>query len=100
VNELCRNSTSLVCVDSCRGRRGATGISVSGRGRSIAANKRPTTASLSQLPKIANRQLRALGANRGCDFKQRLTFFSVEDSLHVTAGDASHCGGYLDPQER
>jgi hypothetical protein len=100
MNELCRHSTGLVCVDDCRGRRGATCINVSGRGGSIAASKRPTTASLSYLPKIANRQLRALGANHGFDFKQRLRSFSAEDGLHVTAGNASHCGGFFDQQER
>jgi hypothetical protein len=98
MNELCRYSTGLVCVDDCRGRRGATGINVTGRDGSLAASKRPTTASLSQLPKIANRQLYALGAKRGRDFNQRLTSFSVEDSLHVTAGDASRCGEFPDPQ--
>jgi hypothetical protein len=100
MNELCRHSTGLVCVDDCRGRRGVISINVSGRGGGIAASKRPTTTSLLQLPKKANRQPCALGAKRGRDFKQRLTFFSVEDTLHVTAGVASRCGGFLDPQER
>jgi hypothetical protein len=45
MNELCRHSTGLVCVDDCRGRRRATGSNISRSGGRIAASKRPTTAS-------------------------------------------------------